>query len=190
VLFLCLCVSCLFYNTSSPDGPTYSFFPYSNNATTTDDTNAIIGIVVVELVVGEEETNAYSDDLNSTSSLPAAPPLERLELPDAEEGEELPDLPDPDFPAPDLPVPALPDPDLPDPLPLPLDDGRPLLRLLLPRADGRLLLTIRRDGADDGTKGVVSSANEEGTGDGVTGDGVGNGIATGDGLGTGFTTGD
>jgi len=175
------------------------------------------------VVVGEEETNAYSDDLNSTSSLSAAPPFERLELPDAEEEEELlPDLPDPDLP------PDLPDPDLPDPLSLPLDDGRPLRVLLLllpPRADGRLLLlTTRREGADDtpgdsvisdgvGAEngdcsvggngvvgwnvgvGVVVSANEERTGDGVggtgtgivTGDGVGNkiGTATGDGVGTG-----
>jgi len=155
------------------------------------------------VVVGEEETNAYSDDLNSTSSVPAAPPFERLELPDAEEGEEvLPDLPDPDLP------PDLPDPDLPDPLPLPLDEGRPLrvlLLLLLPRADGRLLLlTTRRegDGADDtpvdsvisdgvGAEngdcsvggnvvvgwnvavGAVVSANEERTGDGVGGTGTG-----------------
>jgi len=174
------------------------------------------------VVVGEEETNAYSDDLNSTSSLSAAPPFERLEVPDAEEGEELlPDLPDPDLP------PDLPDPDLPDPLSLPLDDGRPLRVLLLllpPRADGRLLLlTTRREGADvtpvdsvisDGVGaengdcsvggnvggGVVVSANEERTGDGVggtgtgivMGDGFGNkiGTATGDGVGTGITSGD
>jgi len=161
------------------------------------------------VVVGEEETNAYSDDLNSTSSLSAAPPFERLEVPDAEEGEELlPDLPDPDLP------PDLPDPDLPDPLSsLPLDDGRPLRVLLLllpPRADGRLLLlTTRREGADvtpvdsvisDGVGaengdcsvggngvvgwnvavGVVVLANKERTGDGVGG--TGTGIVTGDGV--------
>jgi len=160
------------------------------------------------VVVGEEETNAYSDDLNSTSSLSAAPPFERLEVPDAEEGEELlPDLPDPDLP------PDLPDPDLPDPLSLQLDDGRPLRVLLLllpPRADGRLLLlTTRRDGADvtpvdsvtsDGVGAengdcsvggnvgvsVVVSANEERTGDGVGG--TGTGIVTGDGVGNKIVT--
>jgi len=119
------------------------------------------------------------------------PPFERLELPDAEEGEELPDLFDPDLPDPD---PDLPDPALPDPLPLPLDDGRPLL-LLLPRADGRLLLTVRRDGAgeaddnDDANVDPVIGGDGVGSNAAVTGDGVGNAAVTGDGFGNAAVTG-
>jgi len=121
--------------------------------------------------------------------------LERVAaLPDATvEGEELLDFPtapafpdppfDPDLPDPlDLPpdAPALP----PDPLPLlPLDDGRPLLLLLLPRADadGRLFLPTNEEeetGEGVGT-GLVIKGSTGGVGTEVVGtsvDGRGDGI--------------
>jgi len=190
----------------------FSFFSFcyskiGTTTTTTNDTNnAHIVIIVVQLVVVvEEETNAYSDDLITASSSvgePSPPPLELFELFD-----DLDDVPPTltlRLPATEAEFPAFPDFDLPDPDPdlppllLPLHDvdglldGRPLNLLLLPRADGRLLLSTpivvgRGDVVGVGVvvdAGTVTGSDKKEMGDGVgtdrdMGDGVGEAIGEG-----------
>mmetsp|Transcript_26169 Transcript_26169/g.29762 ORF Transcript_26169/g.29762 Transcript_26169/m.29762 type:complete len:236 (+) Transcript_26169:345-1052(+) len=191
----------------------FSFFSFcyskiGTTTTTTNDTNnAHIVIIVVQLVVVvEEETNAYSDDLITASSSVGgepSPPLELFEL-FVSLDDDVPPILTLRLPATEAEFPAFPDFDLPDdpdlpPLPplLPLDvdgllDGRPLNLLLLPRADGRLLLStpiVVGRGDVVGVGVVVDAGTVTGSDKKEMGDGVGTDRDMGDGVGAAGRTG-